>query len=234
MRRALCLSIALVIAGGACALPSADEFAGGRAATDGGSSSGASSSASSGVDAAPDPSALGDASTSLDADTSDARPQPIFENLVKNPDFESGSCVDVGFYQAVGTDSTDAHAGHGACQVCRSKVTFDAYTFNPYVVLPNPTVGTRYVAHAWVKLGPNSYKDQSVGIIVRTHQNNPYVLIEQSPDNPVPLTSTWTYLESSMVLTKPAESLDLVVYSSTAATAGERCFIFDDVGLFLE
>lgn len=226
MRRALCLSIGLAF--GACALPSGDELSGGRAAGDGGSSSSSSTSSSSGgLDAASDVSVIIDAG--MGADASDAAPAPIFENLVKNPDFESGSCVDVGFYQGVGTDSTDAHGGHGSCQVCRAKVTFDAYTYNPYVVLPNPTIGTRYVAHAWVKLGPNSFKDQSVGIIVRTHQNNPYALIEQSPDNTVPLTSTWTYLEASMLVTKPAESLDLVVYSYTAATAGDRCFIIDDV-----
>jgi hypothetical protein len=168
-----------------------------------------------------------DAGAGPDADAGEAG--PVFVNLLKNPDFESGSCADVGFYQGVGTDSTDAHAGHGACQVCRTEDTFDAFTFNPYIVLPNPKVGTRYVAHAWVKLGPNSFKDQYVGVAVRTHQNSPFEKIEQSEDKTVLLTSTWTYIEASLVVTQPAESLDFLVYSYTAATAGDRCFIVDDV-----
>lgn len=202
----------------ACGLPTRDEFARGTAAAD----SGTDGPVIGAFDA-------GDAMVVADAGADAREAGSSFINLLKEPDFEDGTCGDASFYQGVGTYSTDAHTGHGACQVCRQKESFDGYTYNPYVVLANPTVGTRYIAHAWVKLGPNSFKDQLIGIAVRTHQNNPYVQVEQLSTEGVPLTATWTYLEISMVVSKPAETLDFLVYVVTAATAGERCFVIDDV-----
>lgn len=217
MRRALFASLTTAF-WLACALPSTDEFARGPTSSDSGSDAPVVIDSGSDVNV-----------VLIDSGTDATETGSTSANLLKEPDFEDGTCGDASFFQGNATFSSDAHSGHGACQVCRQKETFDGYTYNPYIVLANPTVGTRYIAHAWVKLGPNSFKDQVVGIQVRTHQSNPFVEVESLSTVGVPLTSTWTYLETSMVVTKPAEALDFLVYVSTAATAGERCFVIDDV-----
>jgi hypothetical protein len=225
MRRALCLSIGLAF--GACALPSADEFA--RGTQDAGSSS---SSSSSGAPSETGP--IGSSDSGDDA-TLDSGSDGGAANFMKNPDFEDGTCGTAGFYQGAGGISSTAHGGMYGCQACRQDESTTFYTYNPYFVALNPSVGQTYYARAWVKLGQDSFEDQQVSLFVRSANNDPAFEereIIQSPS--VALGDTWQLLEMKLTLTKTAQEIDFFVGATTPATAGQRCFVVDDVGLFLE
>jgi hypothetical protein len=121
------------------------------------------------------------------------------------------------------------------CQACRQDEGTTFYTYNPYFVALNPSVGQTYYARAWVKRGQDSFKDQQVSLFVRAANNDPAFEERQIVQSPaVTLGDDWQLLEMKLTLTKTAQEIDFFVGATTLATAGQRCFIVDDVGLFLE
>lgn len=226
MRRALWLFVGLAF--GACTLPSADEFA--KSAPDrGASSSGATGS----LEAGSLPTA--DGGEIAEASVQESGVDAGVVNLMANPGFEDGTCGPVNFYQGSGGGSADAHGGSHACQACRANEGTDFYTFNPFFVVMKPVVGATYHASAWVKRGAESFKDQTITISLRAANTEPTFQEQQVVGSlGVPLTDQWQPIEVKLTLSKDAQEIDFFVGASTLATAGQRCFLVDDVAVWRE
>lgn len=212
----------------ACGLPSVDDYA--RGTPDGGGSSSGSSSSSGNSSSSSSSGTVEPSDGGVDAASSDGGGTPG-PNILKNPDFEDGTCGDANFYRGQGGVTSTAHTGMFACQACRQDESTDIYTWNTPYVVESPAVGDTYRASAWVKRGADSFKDQKVAITIRTAQMTPFATIEQAASDEVALTDEWTRLETTLTVTKMAPVLDVYVGVTTQTTAGQRCFIVDDVSL---
>ncbi|MFO0735475.1 MAG: hypothetical protein U0270_06335 [Labilithrix sp.] len=220
-RAILAVPLALFVA---CELPSADEYSNG--APDGGAGSSASSGSPSN-EAGLGPRAEAGAEAATEGGAAEA-------GVIFAADFEDGTCGPANFFQGEGGHSDEAHAGVSACQACRKNEATDFYTWNPYylVVKPGPVAGQTYHARAFIKRGQDSFKDQNAWLTIRVANDDPaFEAIEEIESNHVTLSDTWQLLEATLTVTKTGQELDVFVGAATPATAGQRCFVIDEVSV---
>ena len=159
------------------------------------------------------------ASESGVADSGDGTGTP---NLHPDGTFESGC----GRWQTVNgteTASGDAHTGSGSCRICSTGP--GGFSFDDKGFLASPPPG-RYQASAWIRPAPGEPAPRSWGILLRTvdEPTGPsFAEVEKSASNPA-VTTDWAELTVALDVTKPADVLNVVVYTDSS-----MCLLVDDV-----
>ena len=183
------------------------------------------------------PDATGDAST-VDAngtsDASDAATTTdgasdaaLAENLHPFGTFEQGCAP---WYPNQATTSADsvAHGGAQSCKICwASGSTY--FGADDTGFLSSPPLGT-YHAEAWVRQVAGAAIPVGVLITLRTKIGTSSATFPEKAESvPSTVSITWTRIEVDLVVTKPAEKLNVVVGSMSSQDA---CFLVDDVRVF--
>jgi hypothetical protein len=212
-----------VLAAGACALPSTDEYSSGNdlPPADAGRDAGPDT-------AAPDQFVPVDAGTDAEASIAEAGPDasdglpPHGPNLIFNGGFEIG-CSNWLTYNTSAQASNVARTGTGGCRVCAESV--DNPQFSATATVP-VTPNEAYFAEFWLHASPTD--DASAG------SANSIVLLFGSTENSayvsgVARSDEWTRVGVFYTTTKSEASIKLLI-TFPPVTGG--CVIFDDAAVY--
>jgi hypothetical protein len=128
------------------------------------------------------------------------------------------------FGGAVYAPDSTAHGGSKSCRICResgANVTLIPFTRS----FPGPVVGSTYLLEAWVRSAAATPAPTNAQAFVRAIGPD---VVEQGTSTPMMIDGTWRLLQATLVSTKSAQGMDVVVHGYENVQAGS-CFLVDDV-----
>lgn len=172
---------------------------------------------------APGDGALQDAAQDAGGDAS------TLQNLHPFPSFDNG-CGGWGAYEGTLEASSTARTGSGSCLVCTDR-THVYFTADDNGAVAMPSVGAEYVAEVWVRTAPGKPVPPYFNLTFRTRNNDPFAEVEKTfvDNGTVAVTATWQKLTATLAVTKPAQTLNVVVGSDSQDGV---CFLLDDVAVY--
>jgi len=147
---------------------------------------------------------------------------PSIVNLHPNGTFESSSSPWIGYKGTIALDPT-AHTGTGSLRAC-SGAGSGVFTADDKGPIPNPINGATYRVSAWVRDAPSAPAASGLTLFLRTIAGG--IDQQQSMSSGAPLTSAWQRLETTLLVSKPADVLNVYVGGNISSGA---CFLLDDV-----
>jgi hypothetical protein len=224
----------MLVAVGACGLPTAGEFASGSVTV----AHDAHDAAPASKEPPPDSSTPDRGSVVRppppDAAPDVSAPLPITNLLAQNnADFEAPCSDGNGFYRASLEPSDVEHSGAHSCAVCRAADQPDAEIWSiDNGVSVSPTAGQEYRATVWVRRPPGSTDAIELALTVRTHAVNDYQAIDTQTSSSVIANDEWQLLSVTLPLTSPAAQMDTYVWARNDAAFTTPCFLVDDYVLW--
>ena len=171
--------------------------------------------------------AVGPPPATGDAAPLDAADEAGLPNLHPNGTFEATTMPWYGFQaQPITLDST-AHSGSKSLRVCTAQTTTDYFTADDQGAITNPVANATYHATAWVRVPQGGVPLPEVKLFMRTVNTSPsYVTLEFAETALAAVDESWKQFEVALVVTKPAQRLNVVVGATHVAGA---CMLIDDV-----
>ncbi|MBX3228732.1 MAG: hypothetical protein KIT84_08775 [Labilithrix sp.] len=213
-----------ILVGGACALPSMEEYAsgGGNADTarDGAPPEGPGGSAAT-DGGAPDDTTTPSADADTGADTPVVNLMPPAASYFE--DRENVDCEPAGGYRSIRSSDPTARTGGGSCRICRSSSN-GLFSIDTQVML-DPPLGT-YRARAWVRV-PDGMTPFEVVLVLRS-QRDDYSQIEIKDGAPRMLSTEWQMIEADFELTRPVKRMNTYLYGEPRSSVSPACFLVDD------